>query len=41
MTVRIDDKLHKEIKYALIEKEKSFNEYIIELIKKDLKSQKK
>ena len=41
MTVRLEDEFYKEVKYALIEKEKSFNEYVVELIKKDLKESKK
>ncbi|MDO4720722.1 MAG: toxin-antitoxin system HicB family antitoxin [Peptostreptococcaceae bacterium] len=36
MSVRIDEDLHKRIKYHLIDQGKSFNEYVIELIKKDL-----
>jgi len=36
-TLRLDEKLHKELKYLSIEIEKSINEYIKELIKKDLK----
>lgn len=36
-TVRIDDELLKQVKYKLIEKNQSFNEYIIELIRTDLK----
>lgn len=35
-TVRIDDELLKQVKYKLIEENKSFNEYVLELIKKDL-----
>lgn len=35
-TVRIDDELLKQVKYKLLEENKSFNEYVIELIKKDL-----
>jgi predicted HicB family RNase H-like nuclease len=40
MTVRIEDGFYKDVKIALIEKEKSFNEYVIELIKQDLEKQK-
>lgn len=35
-TVRIDDELLKQVKYKLIEENKSFNEYVLELIKRDL-----
>lgn len=35
-TVRIDEELLKQVKYKLIEENKSFNEYVLELIKKDL-----
>lgn len=35
-TLRLSDKLHKAIKYHLIEKDKSIQQYLIELIKKDL-----
>lgn len=35
-TIRIDDELLKQVKYKLIEENKSFNEYVLELIKKDL-----
>ena len=37
MTVRLDDEFYKEVKKALIDKGKNFNEYVIELIQKDLK----
>ena len=40
-TVRIDDELLKQVKYKLIEENKSFNEYVIELIKNDLERSKK
>ena len=36
VTIRFSDKLHKTIKFHLIENEKSFQEYIISLVKKDL-----
>ena len=36
-TIRFSDKLHKAIKYKLLESEKSLQEYIIKLIKNDLK----
>lgn len=35
-TVRIDDELYKSIKKHLIDIDKTFNEYVTELIKKDL-----
>ncbi len=37
MTVRLEDEFYKEVKKALIDKDKSFNEYVVELIEKDLK----
>lgn len=40
-TVRIDDELLKQVKYKLIEENKSFNEYVLELIKKDLEKSNK
>ncbi len=40
-TVRIDDELLKQVKHELIEKNKSFNEYVLELIEKDLKKSEK
>ena len=40
-TVRIDDELLKQVKYRLIEENKSFNEYVLELIKKDLEKSNK
>lgn len=36
-TLRLSDKLHKAIKYHLVEKEMSMQEYIIMLIKQDMK----
>jgi predicted HicB family RNase H-like nuclease len=40
-TIRLDDETHKALKYLSIEINKSLNEYVIELIKKDLESRKK
>ncbi len=37
-TVRIDETLLKEVKKLLIDIDKSFNDYVIELIKKDLEN---
>lgn len=37
-TLRIDDELLKEVKRLLIDLDMSFNDYILELIKKDLQS---
>lgn len=36
ISVRFDDELHKKVKYLLVDIEKSFNEYILELIREDL-----
>ena len=36
ISLRLDDDLHKEVKYLLVDLDKSFNEYVLELIKKDL-----
>jgi len=41
LTIRLDEKLHKKLKYLSIEIEKSINEYVTELIKKDLKEREK
>lgn len=41
MTVRLDDEMHKEVKHLLVEIDKSFNDYVIELIKNDLNTRKK
>ncbi len=35
-TLRLDDEILKEVKRLLIDVNKSFNEYVTELIKKDL-----
>lgn len=35
-TIRLDDDILKEVKRLLIDIDKSFNEYVVELIKKDL-----
>lgn len=37
-TVRIDDQLLKEVKRLLIDLDISFNEYVLDLIKKDLEN---
>ena len=37
-TVRIDDELYKSIKKHLIDIDKTFNEYVNALIKKDLEN---
>lgn len=36
LTVRISDQLHKQLKFKVIEKETTIQNYIVELIKKDL-----
>jgi len=36
ISVRFDDELHKKVKYLLVDIEKSFNEYILGLIREDL-----
>ena len=41
VSLRLDDELHKEVKYLLIELDKSFNTYVIELIRKDLEERNK
>lgn len=40
-TVRIEEELLKQVKYKLIEENKSFNEYVLELIRKDLEKSEK
>lgn len=37
-TLRIDDELLKEVKRLLIDLDMSFNDYVLELIKKDLEN---
>ncbi len=39
-TLRIDEDLYKKVKHKLIDKGKSFNEYVTELIKKDVENKK-
>jgi len=41
LTIRLDDELHKEVKHMLVDEKKSFNEYVKELVKKDLDERKK
>jgi len=41
VTVRLDEELHKKIKYLVLEIDKSINDYILELIKKDLEKRQK
>jgi predicted HicB family RNase H-like nuclease len=41
ISLRLDNDLHKEVKYLLVEIEKSFNEYVLGLIRKDLEGRKK
>jgi predicted DNA-binding protein len=36
VSVRLDDALHKKLKYLMLEIDKSINEYILELIKRDI-----
>ena len=36
VTIRFSDKLHKAIKFKLLERDKSIQEYIIKLVKNDL-----
>jgi len=37
ITIRLDDDIHKILKYLSIDIGKSLNEYVVELIKQDLK----
>ena len=39
MTVRLTEQEYKEIKIKLINDDKSFQEYVMELIKKDMKGE--
>lgn len=41
ITIRIDDETHKKLKYLSVDIEKSINEYVVDLIKKDLEKRKK
>lgn len=36
ISLRLDDELHKQVKHLLVEIDKSFNEYVLELIKQDI-----
>jgi len=36
ITIRLDDETHKALRYLSIDIDKSINEYVIDLIKKDL-----
>jgi predicted HicB family RNase H-like nuclease len=40
LIIRLDDDLHKELKHLSIDINKSINEYVVELIKKDLEKRK-
>ncbi|QAT40851.1 hypothetical protein [Clostridium sp. JN-9] len=37
ITIRLDDELHKKVKHKMVELDTSIQEYVINLIKKDLK----
>lgn len=39
-TIRLDEELYKKVKHKLVDNNKSFNEYITELIKKDVEIKK-
>ena len=41
ITIRLDDELHKKIKYLSVDIDTSINEYIVGLIKQDLEKRKK
>jgi predicted HicB family RNase H-like nuclease len=40
LTIRLDDELHKQLKYLSVDIDKSLNEYISELIKQDMEKRK-
>lgn len=40
ISLRLDDELHKEVKHLLVEIDKSFNDYVLQLIRKDLEERK-
>lgn len=37
LTIRVEDELHKQLKYKMIKEETTIQEYVLKLIKKDLK----
>lgn len=39
LTIRVEDELHKQLKYKMIDEESTIQNYILALIKKDLKSE--
>lgn len=41
LTVRVDDELHKQLKYKMIEEETTIQDYVMKLIKKDLEKSEK
>lgn len=36
LTVRVDDELHKKLKFKMVEEETTIQDYVLNLIKKDL-----
>ncbi|MGL4451057.1 MAG: hypothetical protein ACRCTZ_07710 [Sarcina sp.] len=40
ISVRLDDKLHKDLKRQMVDDDTSFQEYVVNLIKKDRESRK-
>ena len=41
ITVKVDDELHIELKIKMAKEQKTLQDYIVELIKKDLENDKK
>ena len=41
ISIRLDDEIHKKVKYLMVELEISINEYIVDLIKQDLEKREK
>lgn len=41
ITIRMDEDLHKRVKYRLIEEDKSIQKYVIDLIENDLNKEDK
>lgn len=39
-TIRLEEELYKKVKHKLVDNNKSFNEYVTELIKKDVETKK-
>jgi predicted DNA binding CopG/RHH family protein len=39
ITIRVEEDLHKQVKHRIIEKDMTLKDYLVDLIKKDLKKE--